>query len=94
LPASGPGCWRALHLVQRSEHAIINGNFAIASGLKLTEAVVLEKTPDHYLNVVAVKRADKDTPWAKDIVEAYRSKEYKAVVDSRFPGYAKPSFMQ
>jgi len=77
-----------------TEYAIINGNFAISSGLKLTEAVVLEKPADHYLNVVAVKRADKDTPWAKDIADAYRSKEFKAVVDSKFKGYAKPSFMQ
>jgi D-methionine transport system substrate-binding protein len=77
-----------------AEYAIINGNFAISSGLKLTEAVVLEKPADHYLNVVAVKRADKDTQWAKDIAEAYRSKEYKAVVDSKFQGYAKPSFLQ
>lgn len=77
-----------------SEYAIVNGNFAISSGLKLTEAVALEKTPDHYLNVVAVKRADKDTSWAKDLSEAYRSKEYKAVVDAKFQGYAKPSFLQ
>lgn len=77
-----------------SEYAIINGNFAISSGLKLTEAVALEKTPDHYLNVVAVKRADKDTPWAKDLAEVYRSKEYKAVVDTKFQGYAKPAFLQ
>jgi D-methionine transport system substrate-binding protein len=77
-----------------TEYAIINGNFAISSGLKLTEAVVLEKTPDYYLNVVAVKRADKDAPWAQDIVEAYHSKDFKAVVDSRFPGYAKPAFLQ
>jgi hypothetical protein len=25
---------------------------------------------------------------------AYRSKEFKAVVDSRFAGYAKPAFLQ
>ena len=77
-----------------SDYAIINGNFAISSGLKLTEAVALEKTPDHYLNVVAVKRADKDAPWARDIADAYHSKEFQAVVDSRFQGYAKPSFLQ
>lgn len=77
-----------------TEYAIINGNFAISSGLKLTEAVALEKTPDHYLNVVAVKRADKDTPWAKDLVEAYRSDDFKAVVNAKFQGYAKPSFLQ
>ena len=77
-----------------TDYAIVNGNFAISSGLKLTQAVALEKTPDYYLNVVAVKRADKDTPWAKDISEAYHSKEFEAVVDSRFQGYAKPSFLQ
>ena len=77
-----------------TEYAIINGNFAISSGLKLSEAVALEKTPDHYLNVVAVKRADKDTPWAKAIVEAYRSPEFKATVDKNFAGYAKPAFLQ
>lgn len=76
------------------DYAVITGNFALSSGLKLTEAVVLEKTPDHYLNVVAVKNADKDTPWAKDIVEVFRSREFKAVVDSKFQGYAKPAFLQ
>jgi len=77
-----------------TDYAIVNGNFAISSGLKLTQAVALEKTPDYYLNVVAVKRVDKDTPWAKDITEAYHSKEFEAVVDSKFQGYAKPSFLQ
>ncbi|MDM0116856.1 MetQ/NlpA family ABC transporter substrate-binding protein [Variovorax sp. J22R133] len=77
-----------------TDYAIVNGNFAISSGLKLTEAVALEKTPDYYLNVVAVKRADKDTPWAKDLVEAYHSKDFRTVVDSKFQGYAKPTFLQ
>ena len=77
-----------------TEYAIVNGNFAISSGLKLTEAVVLEKTPDYYLNMMAVKSADKNAAWARDIADAYRSKEFKAVVDSRFQGYAKPAFMQ
>ena len=76
------------------DYAIITGNFAVSSGLKLTEAVVLEKTADQYLNVVVVKRADKDAQWAKDITEAYKSKEFKAVVDKNFPGYAKPSYLQ
>jgi len=77
-----------------TQFAIINGNFAISSGLKLTEAVLLEKVPDHYLNIVAVKTKDKDTQWAKDLAEAYRSPEFKAVVDSKFTGYAKPAFLQ
>lgn len=77
-----------------TQFAIINGNFAISSGLKLTDAVVLEKTPEQYLNVVAVKTRDKDAQWAKDLAAAYRSAEFKAVVDSKFAGYAKPAFLQ
>lgn len=77
-----------------AQFAIINGNFAISSGLKLQEAVLLEKVPDHYLNIVAVKTKDKDTQWAKDLAEAYRSAAFKAVVDSKFAGYAKPAFLQ
>ena len=73
---------------------VINGNFAIASGLKLSEAIALEKTPDHYLNVVAVKADDKDKAWTQDIVAAFKSKEYKAVLDKSFQGYARPAYLQ
>lgn len=77
-----------------ADFVIINGNFAISSGLKLTEAVVLEKTPDHYLNVVAVKTEDKDKPWAKDLAAAFRTPEYRAALDKHFQGYARPGFLQ
>ena len=82
---------RALDDVQ---FAIINGNFAISSGLKLQDAVVLERTPDHYLNIVAVKTRDKDSAWARDLIDAYHSPAFKAVVDRRFAGYAKPAFLR
>ena len=71
---------------------VINGNFALASGLKLTEAVKLEKTPDYYLNVVAVRGEDKDKAWARDIAAAFKSKEFKAVLDQHFQGYARPAY--
>ena len=77
-----------------AQFAIINGNFAISSGLKLTEAVLLEKVPDHYLNIVAVKTKDKDAQWAKDLAQAYHSADFKKVVDTQFAGYAKPAFLQ
>ena len=77
-----------------AQYAIINGNFAISSGLKLSDSVLLEKTPEQYLNIVAVKTKDKSAAWAKDLAEAYKSAEFKAVVDSKFAGYAKPGFLQ
>lgn len=76
------------------QYAIINGNFAISSGMKLSDAVLLEKTPDHYLNIVAVKTKDQAAQWVKDLEAAFRSADFKQVVDSQFAGYAKPGFLQ
>ncbi|WP_343631892.1 MetQ/NlpA family ABC transporter substrate-binding protein [Roseateles sp.] len=77
-----------------AEYAIVNGNFAISSGLKLTDALLLEKTPDHYMLVVAVKSKDKAQPWSKALVEAFHAPEFKTVLDQKFPGYARPAFLQ
>jgi hypothetical protein len=44
-----------------------------------------------YLNVVAVKTGNESSQWAKDLAAAYRSPEFKAVVDSQFP--ATPSLL-
>ena len=87
----------AAHLPRAMDDAdfvVVNGNFAMSSGLKLTEAVILEKTPDLYLNVVAVKTGNENTQWAKDLAEAYRSPAFKQVVDTKFVGYVKPAFLQ
>jgi len=37
------------------DYACVNGNFALAAGLKLTTALALEKIPDYYMNLLAVK---------------------------------------
>lgn len=77
-----------------AEYAIVNGNFAISSGLKLTDALLLEKTPDHYMLVLAVKGKDKQQPWTKALADAFRAPEFKAVLEQKFPGYARPAFLQ
>lgn len=74
--------------------AVVNGNFAIASGLKLTEAIALEKTPDHYLLVLAVRGADKDSPLTRDLVSAFQSPEYKALIKEQYKGYALPDYLK
>lgn len=81
-------------VLQDADYVVVNGNFAISSGLKLSEAVVLEKTPDQYLNVVAVKTGNEKAAWAQDLAAAYQSPEFKAVVDSQFAGYSKPAFLK
>ncbi len=77
-----------------TDYSFVNGNFALASGLKLTEALALEKTGPTYQNLVAVRSADKDKPWVKDIADAYRSREFLAVTDKQFAGFVKPDYQQ
>ncbi|WP_096467131.1 MetQ/NlpA family ABC transporter substrate-binding protein [Aneurinibacillus soli] len=77
-----------------ADYAFVNGNFAIASGLKLTEALKLENLPEKYMNIVAVKTADKDNQITKDIIEAYKSPEFKAVVEKDFQGFQKPEYLK
>lgn len=74
------------------DFAFVNGNYAIASGLRLADAVALEKTPPEYMIVVTVARADADKGFAKDLAEAYRSREFREAADRLFPDYVRPSY--
>jgi len=77
-----------------TDYSFVNGNFALASGLKLTEALALEKTSATYQNLVAVRTEDKDKPWVKDIADAYRSREFLAVTEKQFAGFVKTDYQQ
>ncbi len=73
------------------EFSIVPGNFAIASGLDLTSAVIQEQPPVDYQQVVAVRTADADKPWAQDLAAAFKSPFFKEVLDKSFPGYVRPA---
>ncbi len=77
-----------------TDYSFVNGNFALASGLKITEALALEKTGPTYQNVVAIRTADKDKPWVRDIADAYRSREFLAVTETKFAGFVKTDYQQ
>jgi D-methionine transport system substrate-binding protein len=77
-----------------TDYSFVNGNFALASGLKLTEALALEKTGPTYQNLVAIRTEDKDKPWVKDLADAYRSREFLAVTDTKFAGFVKTDYQQ
>jgi D-methionine transport system substrate-binding protein len=73
----------------------IQGNFAIYSGLKLTDAIALEKMTAPYRNVLAVRQGNSETPWAKDIVVAYRSETFRSAIRSNsfYEGFAMPDYL-
>lgn len=72
------------------DFAVVNGNYAISSGMKLTEALFQEPS-FAYVNWSAVKIADKDSQWLKDVTEAYNSDAFKAYAHKRFEGYKYPA---
>ncbi|HFC0979549.1 TPA: MetQ/NlpA family ABC transporter substrate-binding protein [Neisseria gonorrhoeae] len=72
------------------DFAVVNGNYAISSGMKLTEALFQEPS-FAYVNWSAVKTADKDSQWLKDVTEAYNSDAFKAYAHKRFEGYKYPA---
>lgn len=80
--------------LEDTEFSVINGNFAISSGLKLAEAVALERTPDYYLLVAAVRTPDKSAPWVADLATAFKTPFFRDVLDKHFPGYARPAALQ
>ncbi|QUS40523.1 methionine-binding protein [Tardiphaga alba] len=77
-----------------ADFAAVQGNFAIYSGLKLTEAFALEKMTKPYTNVVAVRTGNAEAPWAKDIVAAYQSDTFKTAIrnDKFYAGFTLPEY--
>ncbi|EQA46683.1 NLPA lipoprotein [Leptospira broomii serovar Hurstbridge str. 5399] len=78
--------------LESADFAAINGNFAIASGLDLTKAVILETLAEEHKNIIVVRESEKDSVFAKDIIESIKSPEFAAVIDKDFKGFQKPEW--
>jgi D-methionine transport system substrate-binding protein len=67
--------------------AVINTNYATQAGLDpVKDALTRENPKGPYVNIIAVRAQDKDKPWVKSLVEAYRSPEVKKFVEEKFKG--------
>lgn len=75
-----------------SDFAFINGNFALASGLKLSEAVDVEKTSEDFLIYITLRKDDVDKPFAKALQDAYYSDEFLEYTNEHSEGYVKPPY--
>ncbi|KQV35010.1 MULTISPECIES: MetQ/NlpA family ABC transporter substrate-binding protein [unclassified Rhizobium] len=73
--------------------AVINTNYAMEAGLHpKTDAIAIEDAESPYANVIVVKSADKDAPWAKTLVEAYHDDSIKTFINDEFKGALIPSW--
>ena len=66
--------------------AAINTNYAVDAKIDPASAILREDAKGPYVNLIAVRSADKDKPWVKTLVESYHTPEIKAFVAERFKG--------
>ncbi|PGE96143.1 hypothetical protein COF51_28690 [Bacillus pseudomycoides] len=93
VPLESPQIPRAM---KDLDYGIINGNLVISSGHKLKEALELEKTPSQHRIIVTVRDEDKEKQFAKDLIEAYHSPEFKKMIQSeeQFEGFVLPDYLK
>lgn len=74
------------------DYSVIQGNFVVSGGLKLTDALALEDLTDEFSVVVAVDKANLDADWAKALKAAYESDEFAEYIasHSQYDGYHLP----
>ncbi|MFC5757590.1 MetQ/NlpA family ABC transporter substrate-binding protein [Rhizobium sp. GCM10022189] len=73
--------------------AVINTNYAMEAGLHpKTDAIAIEGEKSPYANVIVVRTADKDAPWAKTLVESYHDESIRKFINEEFKGALIPSW--
>ncbi|GKW27132.1 MetQ/NlpA family ABC transporter substrate-binding protein [Pectobacterium brasiliense] len=77
--------------------SLVNGNFALASGMKLSSAIKLETLDENLKNIIAVRTDDLDKPFVKDTKAIVESPAYAAVINDpalMYSQFQKPEWMQ
>ncbi|MFZ2296436.1 MAG: MetQ/NlpA family ABC transporter substrate-binding protein [Polaromonas sp.] len=71
----------------------VNTNFAISAGLNpVKDAIALEDAKGPYVNLIAVREADKSKPWVAKLLKAYHSEEIRKFIQTEFKGSVLPGF--
>jgi len=76
--------------------AVINGNYAIDAGLKMTDALAIESAEGEaataYVNVLAVKEGNENSEAIQALVKALQSDEVKQYMEDTYAGAVVPVF--
>src|SRR5690625_7082162 len=75
-----------------ADFAFINGNYALASDLKLSDTVAIEETPEGFLIYVTLRKGEEEQPFAKALEEAYHSQAFLDYTNEHSEGYVKPPY--
>ena len=76
--------------------AVINGNYAISGGLKVSDAIAIEESTsvaaETYANIVAVKAGNENNEKIQVLINAIKSDEVKAYIENTYAGAVVPVF--
>ena len=76
--------------------AVINGNYAIDAGLKVSEALAIEAADgtaaEAYVNVIAVMEGNEKNEAVQALIEALKSDEVKTFIEQTYEGAVVPLF--
>ena len=82
--------------LQDVDIAVINGNYAIDAGLKVSDALVTEDAKSvaatTYANIIAVKDGDQSREDIQALVEALQSDTVKQFMEEKYQGAVVPMF--
>ena len=82
--------------LQDADIAVINGNYAIEAGLKVTDALAVEASDSlaaqTYGNVVAVREGDEESDKTKALMEVLTSDDIKEFIETKYDGAVVPLF--
>lgn len=83
---------QALRAIDDVDFAVINGNYIANMGLKITDSLVVEDTPAEHVVMVSILGKDIDQQWAKDLKNAYESKEFENYIKNEplYDGFIFP----
>ena len=83
-------------VLQDVDMSVINGNYAIDAGLKVSEALAVESAEgdaaEAYVNVVAVKEGNENEEGIQALVKALQSAEVKPFIEDTYEGAVVPLF--
>ena len=72
--------------------AIINGNYAIDSGLTTADAILVESKDSPYANIVTVLKGNEADPRVAKLVKALQSEKIKKFIEEKYKGSVIPAF--
>ena len=82
--------------LQDVDFGVVNGNFAIASGLKVADALATEAADSvaakTYANIVVVREGDENSEKTQALVKALTTAEIKQFIANKYQGAVVPIF--